>query len=317
MTALRSQGNGYNALDSCTPPPAPPPAHMAPPSAPPGTVLGSPPPFQPASPSSPPPIPVVEMHADDGSINSNSYTANAFQTIMPSLLSTFILITTGENYADIMSRPFFCFDVASNEFLSVPWRNVLIMLYWIVLSIVGLVLMVGMFIGVFQDGFIRQRNAQRTQVKLFERVGAIAAFSLLDVRGEGTVTLPEFKAFLEFLEKNEGISFGISHEELFKLLRDTSETSQSTTRRSLGFIPEEGDPTSASPGPPSNTLDLPSFVFNLWFLQLRGVLSTRVEDIDVPHWRRVLIDLYDHPSIPPVASPHLTSLGATWQVRPP
>ena len=53
--------------------------------------------------------------------------------------------------------------------------------YWVVLCVAGLVLMVGMFIGVFQDGFIRQRRSQRTQEKLFERVGAIAAFSLLDV----------------------------------------------------------------------------------------------------------------------------------------
>ena len=85
------------------------------------------------------------------------------------MLSSFILISTGENFADVLHRPVFCFDLMDGgDGTALPARNVFILLYWVVLCVAGLVLMVGMFIGVFQDGFIRQRRAPRTQEKLFE-----------------------------------------------------------------------------------------------------------------------------------------------------
>ena len=92
-------------------------------------------------------------------------------------------------------------------------------MYWNVLSVIGLVLLIGMFIGVFQDGFVRLRRAQQTQVKLFERVGAIAAFSLLDKEGDGQVSAKRFMAFIEYLEKNEGLAFVMTPAELFDLLQ--------------------------------------------------------------------------------------------------
>jgi hypothetical protein len=246
-TMLRSQGNGFGEV----------PAECLPPSPP---QVGPPPP--------PPPMPSNTM-------NARSYTSVSFQSIVPSMLSTFILISTGENYADVVSRQLFCFNMQAESIDEMPPRVALVTIFWVLLSLVGLVMMVGMFIGVFQDGFVRQRHSQQTQVKLFERVGAIAAFTLLDVEDSpsGVVSLTEFVAFLEYLEKNEDMSFVVKKEDLFTMLRDSSD--------------DAGQ---------DNTLDLSSFVFNLWFLQLKGVVSVRAEtntSSSLPRLRA----LYNHPSL--------------------
>ena len=121
--------------------------------------------------------------------------------------------------SNLVSRPIFCYDLLADGAHTIPPRAVAVLVYWNVLSVIGLVLLIGMFIGVFQDGFVRLRRAQQTQVKLFERVGAIAAFSLLDKEGDGQVSAKRFMAFIEYLEKNEGLAFVMTPAELFDLLQ--------------------------------------------------------------------------------------------------
>jgi hypothetical protein len=194
-TMLRTQGNGVHTdTASCMspPPPRPPPGAL---------VLPKPPP-------PPPPSPRPDSH--DTQLNAFSFTSFSFDEIAPSMISVFILITTGENYADVVSRPFFCFDLLQDGFNGVPPRAALVLIFFFALSITSLVFVVGTFVGVFQDGFLRQRHAQRTQVKLFERVGAIAAFSMLDVSTRGQVSRSEFESFLEYLERNERVTFVLS-----------------------------------------------------------------------------------------------------------
>ena len=234
--------------------------------------------FSCAAPGSPPSTPAApsageEAVYQDTKLNDISFTPVSFQTFTLSLISTFILISTGENYADVISRPFFCYDPTSDGDVPPP-RTAFILLYWIVLSVIGLVLIIGMFIGVFQDGFVRQRRAQQTQMKLFERVGAIAAFSLLDVEQDGHVSASEFVAFIKYLEKNEGMAFVMTPAELFDLLQE------------YGGTHEKGE----------TRMNLTSFVLNLWFLQLRGVTSVKLET-SAANRLPTLRALYDHPTL--------------------
>ena len=61
----------------------------------------------PVPPPSPPPPPRSDRFAD---YNQFSFTSSSFTALFPSLLSMFVLITTGENYVDLVSRPWFCYD---------------------------------------------------------------------------------------------------------------------------------------------------------------------------------------------------------------
>lgn len=111
----------------------------------------------------------------------------------------------------------------------------------------------------------------------------------------------------------------LSHAQLFQLLRDTSAEPPSTTpsvkastsqRGPLTRLDELSDASAgdahaaepsahaaAEPGD-DQTLDLTAFVFNLWFLQLKGLLSTRRESTEaVARWRVCLRRVYDHPSL--------------------
>ena len=250
-TMLRSQGNGIETVTTDCP--APPPGMVAPPP-PPEAHIG---------------------HNGLSSLNAFSYTPVDFQSIIPSMLSTFILISTGENYAEVVSRPLFCFDLLNEGTRNVPTRAVITITFFIILSLIGLVLMVGMFIGVFQDGFARQRKEEIRKTKLFERVGAIAAFSLLDVDNRAQVPLSEFKEFVHSLERNLEMNSVLSAEELFNLLHDEEGNGQ------------DGD----------GVLELTDFVYNLYYLQLTGVTFQRKEeDMNLSAWRQKLRDVYDHPS---------------------
>ena len=153
----------------------------------------------------------------------------------------------------------------------------MVLIYFIVLSLIGLVLMVGMFVGVFQDGFLRQQNNSIRNTKLFERVGAIAAFSLLDTDGEAQVPLREFKDFVLSLESNLEMTSVLPAEGLFALLH------------------EDGD--SDSHNGSDAVLDLSDFVFNLYLLQLTGITFQRKDEaFTASAWRQVLRRAYDHPS---------------------
>ena len=81
-TLLRSEGNGVQISGG------------APPSCPP----------RPSQPGLASPGMDVEFFNDDTKLNRLSFTPVSFQTFTLSLISTFILISTGENYADVVSR---------------------------------------------------------------------------------------------------------------------------------------------------------------------------------------------------------------------
>ena len=90
---------------------------------------------------------------------------------------------------------------------------------FILFCFVGAFFIVGMLIGVFQDSFSRARADQLTNQKLFERVGAIAAFSLIDVDRTGFVSQLEFRGFIEYLEAHHEAHFRVSGDELFSVLQ--------------------------------------------------------------------------------------------------
>ena len=80
--------------------------------------------------------------------------------------------------------------------------------------------MVGMFIGIFQLGFMNERVDQMHKRKLFERVGAIAAFSLL-VHDEGErVSVDEFGRFIQYLERTGRFCFNLTQKEVLQLVKE-------------------------------------------------------------------------------------------------
>ena len=237
------------------------------------------------------------------------------------MLSTFILISTGENYAQVVSRSLFCYSLVEDGTHDVPTRAVITLGFFVFLSLIGLVLMVGMFIGVFQDGFARQRKEEIRKTKLFERVGAIAAFSLLDDKNEAQVTLKEFKEFVLSLERDLEMSSVLTAEKLLNLLRDeegpqggqasrspagppirtcpalhggrTTSTHPPPTLRAPTWRRSSADdlrsPASASPprqvDDSNSVLELTDFVYNLYYLQLTGVTFQRKEEALGLRWK--------------------------------
>ena len=98
--------------------------------------------------------------------------------------------------------------------------SILSVFFFVIMCLVGSFLVIGMLIGVFQDSFLRARHDQLANQKLFERVGAIAAFSLIDTDETGFVTQAEFLGFIEYLEAHHEAHLRVSGDELFSVLKE-------------------------------------------------------------------------------------------------
>ena len=219
----------------------------------------------------------------DSALNAFSFTSMSFTSIIPSLISTFILIATGENYVEVVTRPLFCSTLAGQTANStMPWRASIAVIYFIILSLVGLIMLVGMFIGVFQDGFATQRRNEIQRTKLYERVGAIVAFSLLDHDGNSKVSLNQFKDFVVSLEKNLEMTSVLSAEGLFRLLHE--EGSGAGEEEDEDYSDEE-------------VLVLTDFVFKLYLITLIGVTFQRKEEDSASSPMVLAMRVaYEHPS---------------------
>ena len=226
-----------------------------------------------AIPSPPPPPP----HVSDEEPNQFTFSGTSFQDYFESIFSLFVLLTTSENFAELVYHPWFGADLAAGDISEnnglPPFGAILSVFFFVIMCLVGSFLVIGMLIGVFQDSFLRARHDQLTNQKLFERVGAIAAFSLIDTDKTGYVTQREFRGFIEYLEANHEAHFRVGGDELFSVLK------------------EDG-------GSSSNLLSISDFVYNFWWLQLKGLLLARKEETEegMPTLLVRLRRLYESPT---------------------
>ncbi|KAL1515618.1 hypothetical protein AB1Y20_002237 [Prymnesium parvum] len=141
--------------------------------------------------------------------------------------------------------------------------------------------MVGLFIGLLQTSFNDYRADARSETKLYERVGALAAFSLLATdsaqthHDEPVVSFDLFHSFVEYLEQNYAIRFQVSRHELFQLLKEEKESEDT------GEMP---------------SLEVEDFVFNLWRLLLKGTIYHTVETDNPFAWQLTLRRAFAHPT---------------------
>ena len=106
----------------------------------------------------------------------------SFENFFTALTTIFVFVTTGENYTELVYPSL---GVSS-------WFAI----YFIVLVLIGMFFVLALVIGVFQDGFklARERVAQKRA--LFKRTGYVAAFVLLDLHLEHSISRTEFEEFL-------------------------------------------------------------------------------------------------------------------------
>ena len=113
---------------------------------------------------------------------------SSFNNFVRAITTSFVYISTGENYTDLVYPTY-----EESE-----WY----ILYFIVFTVVGLFFVLAMVIGMFQDGFKQQRIKQQREEQLFNRVGTVAAFILMDLDGTEVLSANEFDDFLQTLNKD-------------------------------------------------------------------------------------------------------------------
>ena len=260
--------------------------------------------------------------ASDADPNKFSYTGTSFQDYFQSVFSLFVLLCTGENYADLVYHPWFGADLSAGDISrmpSLPFGTALSVFFFIVLCILGSFFIIGMLIGVFQDSFSRARADQLTHQKLFERVGALAAFSLIDVDRTGYVSQLEFRGFIHYLEAHHEAHFRVSGDELFSVLQEDGGAASSELSIS-DFVynfwcGRSSQPPAISASTPHDlprhlphTPDQaratrsrrisPYLAVSLRWLQLKGLLLARKDEegAALATWRSALRRAYEHPS---------------------
>lgn len=99
---------------------------------------------------------------------------NTYLNFFHAVITTFVFITTGENFTEVVYP----------AFQRSPWY----LAYFVVFNLVGMFFVLAMLIGTFEDGFRRVEEDDRQFRLLYTRVGAVSAFALLDL--EMTESVP-------------------------------------------------------------------------------------------------------------------------------
>lgn len=107
---------------------------------------------------------------------------NSFINFIHAVTTTFIFMSTGENYTELVYP----------AFRASPWY----VLYFVVFALVGLFFVLAMVIGTFEDSFKKMEDQQVKKRTLFSRVGAVSAFILLDLDMNQVITRREFEVFI-------------------------------------------------------------------------------------------------------------------------
>jgi Ion transport protein/Methyl-accepting chemotaxis protein-like, first PDC sensor domain len=113
---------------------------------------------------------------------------SSFRNFIRSLTTSFVYISTGENYPDIVYPTF--------------EQSPFYVLYFVIFSLIGMFFVLAMVIGMFQDGFHQAQLKKRKHDQMISRVGTVAAFILMDLDGSDELSIFEFEDFLLTLRPN-------------------------------------------------------------------------------------------------------------------
>jgi Ion transport protein/Methyl-accepting chemotaxis protein-like, first PDC sensor domain len=110
---------------------------------------------------------------------------SSYANFVRSVITTFVYISTGDNYPDLVYP---AFDISP-----------LFMVYFLVFLVFGMFFILAMVIGRFQIGFVTMSREKRLREKLSDRTGIVAAFILLDFDSSEQLSWPELENLTEAL----------------------------------------------------------------------------------------------------------------------
>jgi len=122
-----------------------------------------------------------------GLVNEEA-TVNNFENFVNSLITSYVFISTGENYNDIVYPAYE---------KSAPY-----LLWFFIFTVVGMLFIIGIVIEAFADAFGELQNEDLKNTYLFSRTGAVAAFCLLDLDESMSLSGGEMAGFLEALARH-------------------------------------------------------------------------------------------------------------------
>jgi hypothetical protein len=133
----------------------------------------------------------------------------SYTSFVQALTSTFVFISTGDNYSSLVYPAYRV--------------HPLFMLYFLIFIVFGMFFVLAMVIGFFQVGFLEMSRDLALQSRLQSRTGIVACFILLDLDSSSVLSWQEMENFFAALRKDLGKDDVQIREAYTKLRREYEE----------------------------------------------------------------------------------------------
>jgi hypothetical protein len=120
------------------------------------------------------------------------YEGEHMQNVIRATVQMFVFLSAGENYTTMV------YPALQQGRMGI--------IFFIIAMFIGIIVFMAMITGIFEHAFSERNMKAKLRKRWWNRTGMVAAYTLIDLDGDGYVSQQEFDKFLKHLCGNEGLT---------------------------------------------------------------------------------------------------------------